>query len=184
MTIAANCWKFGLYMLILLSLISACSDADDEWQNECIEIAQNPNWSTENFKTDFTIQFPDNYEGNGMVGFEGNTFSKTKEDKKIEFEYFFCTGTFCYDFGSALEEPIPSSILSERKNRNKITLDFRKEFCSDGNIIGYFYFNEAESATGKYYIKRDSVFLEGLSIYFDNTEIQEVESIIKTIVEK
>lgn len=119
-----------------------------------------------------------------MVGFEGNTFSRTKENKKIEFEYSFCSPTFCNDFGSALEEPIPNLLVIEDKNKNEIALDSKKEFCLNSDTIGYFYFNEAENATGKYYLKRDSVFLEGLSIYFDNTEIQEVESIIKTIVEK
>lgn len=175
---------FILLLIVNLGFLGSCSDSDDEVINECIQIAQNTDWTTENFKTDFTIQFPDNYEGNGMVGFEGNTFSKTRDDSKIEFEYFFCTGTFCYDFGSALEEPIPSSIIAEDKNRNNITLDSRREFCLDGNVTGYFYFNDKENSTGKYYMKRDSVFLEALTIYFDYPEIQEIDNIIKSITEK
>lgn len=172
---------FTLLLIVNLCFLWSCIDKDEALQNVCIQIAQNPDWNTEDIKSDYTIQFPDNYEGNGLIGFEGNTFSKTRVDKKIEFSHRFCSATYCYDFGLALKEPIPSSLVTEDKNRNELTLGSRKEFCSNNEIIGYFYFNEEESATGKYYMKRDSVYLEALTIYFSNIEIQEVENIIKTI---
>lgn len=172
--------------LLILSLffLAACTDSDDSLTNGCIEISQNPDWKTEDFKTSFTIQFPDNYEGVGMTGFEGNSFSKKRNDGKIELEYYYSNGAYSLDFGIALNGSIPDSIDSKDKSRSETILAIRKEFCSNNDIIGYFYFNEEVNSTGKYFMKRDSVYLEGLKVYFNSTELQEVENIIKTVVEK
>lgn len=175
---------FTLLLILNLCFLVSCSDRDDELQNTCIEISQNPEWNTEDFKTNFTIQFPDNYEGVGMTGFEGNFFRKYRSDERIEFDYRFCSATYCYDFGNPLDMPIPNSITAKDRNQKEKVLSSKKEFCSNSDTIGYFYFDEEESSTGKYFMKRDSVYLEGLTIYFSATEIQEVENLIKTIVEK
>lgn len=50
---------FTLLFILNLGFLVSCTDRDDEVQNVCIQIAQNPDWNTENFKTNFSIQFPD-----------------------------------------------------------------------------------------------------------------------------
>lgn len=168
---------------IILSTLTSCGEEEIIEQGDCIKISENSNWTTEVFKTNYKIQFPKNYEGTWITGFEGNVFNKNRVDNKIELTYSFCEPTYCYDFGKALDKSIPDSIIAKDKENKDVTLDSKKEFCSNGNVKGILYFNTEINSTGKYYIKQDSEYLDGLTIYFDNTEYQEVENIVKTIIE-
>ena len=170
-------------VVALLTVLTSCDKDEVPEQCDCIEISENSNWTTEDFKVNFTIQFPDNYEGTGMIGFEGNVFNKNWVDDKIELTYSFCGTTYCNDFGNPLDEGIPNSIIVKDKENIDVTLDSKKEFCLDGNVKGILYYNKEKNSTGRYYIKQDSEYLDGLTIYFVNTEFLEVESIIKTISE-
>jgi len=172
-------------LVILLTILTSCDKEEEEVleQSDCIEISKNSNWITEDFKANYKIQFPNNYEGPGMVGFEGNIFKKNRVDNKVELTYSFCGSTFCIDFGNALDMSIPNSIIAKDKQNNDVTLDSKKEFCLNSNVKGILYYNTEINSTGKYYIKQDSEYLDGLTIYFDNTEYQEVENIVKTITE-
>ena len=146
-----------------------------------VEIYQHPDWATEDFKRHYTIQFPDNYEGTGKVGFEGNVFNKNRSDDQIKFTYSFCSPTYCEDFGDPLATPAPNSILAKDKNGNEVVLDLKKTFCQDDEIVGIFYFNNKDDATGKYFMKPESEFREGLTVYFPYSEYPEVENIVETI---
>jgi hypothetical protein len=171
-------------LTFLLTIMTSCNKKEEDITlNNCIELSQNPNWITEDFKTNYLIQFPNNYEGTGMVGFEGNLFNKNRTDDKLRFTYSFCTSLYCDDFGAPLNIPIPNSISAKDKNNNAIILNSKKEFCLNGDILGILYYNNETNSTGIYYMKQGVEYLEGLTIYFDNTEYQEVENIIKTIVE-
>ena len=172
------------FSIFLTVLISCDKSNDDISQKDCKSMSQNSNWTTENFKADYTIQFPNNYEGTGMVGFEGNMFYKNRVDNTISLNYNFCGTTFCNDFGEALSEPIPNSITVTDRNSNDITLDSKQEFCSNDKTVGILYYNKETNSVGKYYIKKDNKFLEGLTIHFTDTEYQEIEDIIKTIKKK
>jgi len=169
--------------ILLTILTSSCDKEEVLEQSECIEIFKNSNWTTEEFKSNYEIQFSTNYEGTGMVGFEGNIFNKSRVDKKVELTYSFCSPIYCSDFGNVLDISIPDSIMVKDKENNDVTLDSKKEFCLNGNVNGILYYNTEINSTGKYYIKQDSEYLDGLTIYFDNTEYQEVENIVKTITE-
>lgn len=176
------------YLGILLTLFAACDTKDEKdilplRIIECVERSQNSNWITENFKNGHTIQFRDNFEGAGMIGFEGNTFQKRRMDGKVVFTYNYCTNLHCSDFGDALAEPGPDSILSQDKNGDEVVLDSKKGFCVDGEIEGILYYNTKPDASGKYFMKQGTKFLEGVTIHFDNTEYQEVENILITISE-
>ena len=174
-----------LSLIIILTILTSCEKKEEEkiTISDCITISQNPNWTTENFKTNYTIQFPNTYEGTGMTGFEGNIFNKNRVDDKVELKYAFCGALLCNDFGDALDVPIPNSVTAKDKDNNDIILNSKKEFCLNTNTIGILYYNIEMNSTGKYYIKQGSDYLEGLTIYFSNTEYQEVENIIKTITE-
>lgn len=170
--------KLLLSLAILLTIFTSCDEEID-----CIEIFETSDWTTENFKSNYTIQFPDNYEGTGMVGFEGNFFFKNRSDDKVVIRYNYCGPLFCEDFGDSLITPNPSSVTAQDSFNNDVVLSLRKDFCLNNNIEGIFYYNEELVSTGVYYMKQGSEYMEGLTTYFANTESQEVENIIKSIVE-
>lgn len=171
-------------LLLLITILSSCDKDEVAGKSNCIEISANEDWTTENFKTNFTIQFPKNYEGTGMVGFEGNMFNKKRIDDKVELTYAYCGPTYCTDFGDTLNLPIPNTLMTKDKENNDVNLDSKKEFCLNDHIKGVLYYNTDVNSTAKYFIEQDSEYLEGLTVYFENTEFQEVESIIKTITKK
>lgn len=165
-------------LLTFAIIISACSP-----EEEIVEITPNPDWTAENFKNDYTIQFPDTYEGSGMVGFEGNLFNKYRPDDKVKMSYSFCNGLFCDDFGAALANPNANTITVLDVNSNEVVLNSRIEFQSNGETIGIFYYDTETTSTGRYYMKQGDDYLEALWVLFDSTEYDEVESIIRTISE-
>jgi len=172
-----------LSIATILLILTSC-EKQELLESNSIEISQNPNWSTEDFKNNYIIQFPDNYEGYGMVGFEGNIFFKNRNDYNVEFNYYFCGLSYCNDFGNALAIPIPKSIMVVDKNNNEINLNSKTEFSFNDEIVGILYFNTELNSTGIYYMKQGTEYLEGLSINFANSEYQELENIVKSIVEK
>jgi hypothetical protein len=151
---------------------------------ECTEMSANTDWTTEKFKVRYSIQFPNNYEGPGVIaGFEGNTYFKKRLDDNIRIIYSYCGPTYCDDFGDSLALPFPNSITANDTENNQVNLASKQEFCLNGEVVGVFYYNTEVNATGKYFMKRDAAYLEGTTIFYSNSEFQEVENIIKTISE-
>lgn len=168
--------------LLLCILLLSCEKGDMTDPNQCAEMATHPTWKTETFKTFMTIQFPENYEGFGLNAWsEGNTFKKKRNDKKVEFSYEYCN-LGCFEYGMELPKPIPLTITTKDKNYQDITLQLTKEFCYNGLVVGILYSNKSAESTGKYFMIVGNLYLEGLSIHYTKTEYQEVENIIKTIV--
>lgn len=173
-------------LIILFTFLVACDEKDPEEfltsnSEVCNEMVQNPSWITEDFKNKYSIQFPDNYEGVGKTGFEGNTFRKMRIDEKVLFVYNYCSNTYCYDFGNPLPEPFPNSIKAKDSSGKEIVLEIKKEFCIDGELEGVLFYNSIEKASATFYLKSESEFLEGLTVYFIYDELQEVEGIVRTI---
>jgi hypothetical protein len=168
--------------LFVLGLISCRKE--NLIEENCIEISQNLTWKVENFKTEYTIQIPDNYEGAGMVGFEGNVYSKKRIDDKVELSYSFCGALRCQDFGGNLSNPFPQSILTKDKIGKDIVLMKQKVFCTNGKITGIFYSDNLDNAFGKLYLFDNEVFKEALTISYAKTEQLAVEDILKTIRKK
>ncbi len=167
--------------LIVLCFWTACDD--EEPSPSCITLEQNANWITESFKTLYDIQFPANYEGIGMVGFEGNFFAKNRTDSLVYFSYNYCAPLYCEDFGDLLADPVPASI-EVISTGGGLLLSQVVEFCDDTNeIFAILYHDTAITSTGRLYIKQGNDFLEALSINYDQSTQQEVEDIIKTISE-
>jgi hypothetical protein len=166
-------------MLFVIGLISCRKENIIE--KNCIEISQNATWKIENFKREYAIQIPDNYEGVGMVGFEGNVYSKKRTDNKVELSYSFCGPLFCNDFGENLSSPFPQSILAKDKTGKDIVLMKQKEFCTSEKVTGVFYSNNLENAFGKFYLSDNEVFKEALTVSYVKTEQLDVEEILRTI---
>lgn len=171
-------------LLLVVIIVSSCNKEELKDGQVCVEVAENPVWTSEDFKANYTVQFPGNYEGSGMVGFEGNFFSKSRIDGKVSLSYNYCSPLYCPDYGEVLQTPIPNSITANDKENNSVILSNKKEFCLNKNIRGILFFNTIHTSTAKYYMFQNSEFYEALSIYFDKSAYQEVEDIIKTISEK
>lgn len=171
-------------LLIFILTVLSCSKEEIPNLKKCIEKSENPNWITEDFKHNYTIQFPSNYLGNGMMEFEGVFFNKRRDDGEIEFNYNFCLLIYCDQYGDTLNESIPDSIIAKDKIGATISLTSKKNFCLNENSVGILYYNSEQNSTGKYFMRHDSYFLDALTVYFEKDEYQEVENIIKTIYEK
>lgn len=178
--------KAKFISLILLSLaFAACKkDKIEPIKENIIEMVANPNFSKENFKTDFTIQFPANYDGVGMVGFEGNMFSKARVDDKIALDYSFCSPLYCNDFGSDLVNSNSTQISITDKNGQQILLTNRLNFGRNNSIEWIYFYNQSAQTIGKLYGKQGNVYQEALSINYENTLQNEVVDILKTIDKK
>ena len=170
-----------LYILFILLIVCSCNDNDEQIDKNCVENKQMDNWITESFKSNYSIQFPSNYEGQGMVGFGGNMFSKIRSDSLVELSYIYCSPLYCEDFGAILFEPIPSSIFAYNKQNTEVELTEQVLFCQNDDETALFYHNMEDKAVGKLYIKIDGLYLEAISVFYDIDEHQEIENILKTI---
>lgn len=178
--------KVILCLSSILILIASCKK-DDSIKPNTIEISPHPTWTSEKLKSgynssEYVIQFPANYEDTGLFVFEGPTFSKNREDDKVLFYYSFCGPLYCTLYGDTLAEQRFETI-SLKFNNEEITLGTQTTFSLNDEIVGIFYFNEEDEAIGKYYMKIGDKFLAAFFVEFDYTEYNEVENIIKTILE-
>ena len=108
-----------VYSIFISLIIISCTEDNNQF---CFQTSLVENWQSEMFKTDYTIQFPDNYIGPGMISFEGNIFSKSREDSLVQFEYHYCNFNFCEDFGVELQYPLPESITMFDNQGNELEL--------------------------------------------------------------
>lgn len=148
----------------------------------CEEISFQKEWPTEPLKTDYTIQFPDNYTGPGLTGFEGPIFIKTNKYQDIQFSYAFCNGLYCTEFGDVLAEPAPSTIQATDKNGQLVDLTVRVTFCrGEASESILYYKNNVIDRTGKYFMKINGKLVEALDIYYPDNTQEEIMTILKTI---
>jgi hypothetical protein len=185
--------KRVLYLILAIALV-ACkkekTEAETETENPAVgepasvSMQQNTTWTTIPFKTNYTIQFPLNYTGVGMAGFEGNVFTKRRDDTTVVFKYTFCNGLRCNDFGGTLKSPAPATV--EYRNGNLIVpLDKRLAFHNaDSQRVAILYYVDWDYALGKLYWKENGEFREALDIMFTKARYPEVVEILKTIKRK
>ena len=150
-----------------------------------LTVMNQPGWKTESLNPDYTIQFSDRYEGNGMVGFEGPTFSKNRVDKQITFSYFFCGSTICSPYGQPITIPFtglyPSTVVYAGT-----TLDKFVAFKRDGQLQAVFYFSEKAQTQGVLYLKeiKGGLLRESLNVSYPYNQRAEVLGILQTIQPK
>ena len=184
--------KFRLKTAIFISviLISGCRKQNVIENTACNDLTTIDNWTTIDFKTDYTIQVPSNYKGLGMIGFEGNTFNKSSNDGTIVLDYGYCNGLFCFDFGDTIKTELPACLQVKDELYNLLVLDKVERFCQDSKTIGVLYFTFDTIRyknlywNSRLYWEDKGLFKQAMQIKFSPSEIETVKEIIETIKAK
>ncbi|HMR87859.1 MAG TPA: hypothetical protein PKD51_06880, partial [Saprospiraceae bacterium] len=165
-------------------LVASCTKEEKTSDTNiiCINMEANPNFPTEAFKDGYTIQFPSEYTGDGLLIDESATFEK-KSGTDLYFSYLYSSPVdgLIY-FGQKLATPIPDKlqILSQSLTGN---LALKKEFCLNDEIEAILYYNLETNTTsfGKLFMKHNDWYYEGLNVTFRAELLDELEAVIKTI---
>lgn len=176
-----------LFLLFALCAIMSCSESNVEAL--CTTSEQNSTWTAENFKTDYTIQFPSTYKGDGAAENSSYYFDKYRTDNDVRFFWRHCGVAFCDEYGlvplTTFRETItvPSSEIFNTGGyvvRNDLTE--YKLFCDDNGIFAVFYYNTLPDADGALFLKLDDdQYYAAVLMNYKSTAQQEVEDILKTI---
>lgn len=168
---------FGIVLLLI-----GCEETNEEKAQTCQSLTTVADWTTIDFKENYTIQVPEDFIRNGLThGFEGNTFFKTSPDERIILESYYGTWTRKFDFGPVLPDSIPASEQVRNRKGELINLDHRETFCNDSEIVGYLYYSQEEVCYGQLYWKAENQFQAALLVEFQLSELETVKKIIRTI---
>ncbi len=179
-----------IFSLCLLGLCTLISCNNNNIQPLCTTFESHLVWTPENFKTDYTIQFPSTYIGNGDDGSPSYYFNKHRNDNNVSFFWTHCSVASCQEYGFVpLDVTFPDTISvasAEIFNtggllvRNDLTQ--LKLFCDSTEIKAAFYYNTLADADGALFLKQDDdQYYAAVLMHYDSTEQQEVEDILKTI---
>lgn len=149
----------------------------------CKKEEANPedSWEKEKFKSDYTIQFPGYYTGGYIQGFEGPSFSKVRDDARVNFTYNFTNGLQSFEFGDTLQDEIIDSIWVAQGDLLML-LTNRLDIMENENIAGILFYNDVWSISmGELYWKDGGVFKDALTIHYANDLKDEAFAIVKTI---
>lgn len=138
-------------------------------------------WQTESLNEEYTIQFPAHYEGNGMVGFEGPTFSKNRSDGTATLSYFFCGPLLCSSYGPNLLTPNPSMLYPTAVTVSNRLLDRSVAIRQDDQLLAVFYFTV--EGKGLLYLrsKKSGLLMQSLTVDYSYSLHAEVLGILQTI---
>lgn len=174
-------------LLIIIAFTVGCKKENVIDNSLCNNMATIDSWLTISFKTNYTIQVPSDFKGLGMVGFEGDTFSKFSNDTTIVLDYGYCNGLFCNDFGDTLQSTIPLSITVKDNSNNLIKLDKMQKFCQNTETTGILYYTNNNISNNKLYWNSrlywmdNGLFKQAMQIKFPATGLETVNKIIGTI---
>ncbi len=173
-----------LLAVLLTFIIIGCQKID---VNEyCHQMGTNRSFVEEDFKPNYTIQFPNTYVGEGLHFLYTPVFFKSSPSGVI-YSYKYLCATDCHIyFGQILETPLPSKILySDYTNKhNGEILDKRINFCINQELFMVLYYSSNGFNKSKLFIKDKGEFKEGLIVEFGESNIDEVIAILKTIKRK
>ena len=175
--------KKQIILLLLITVAFGCTKEDGNNSN-CTGLKAVNNWTKTDFKSNYTIQIPNGFEGPGMVGFEGNTFYKNSADNEIILYYTYCNPLWCADFGDTLKSEFPASVQTMGFYDIIIDLDQSAYFCQNSEIQGILYYRNDEITKGRLYWKDNDVYKQTLELEFNLSKIDTVIKIIGTITEK
>lgn len=172
------------FVLLLFSL-SVFSCRKEDPPEICKQLEQTDAFFTEDFKADYTIQFPVNYVGAGMVSTQqGNTFEKTNSGGEVSFSYAFCLENPCNDFGYTLDDFSQQQHTYIDTLAKEVVLDQRINLCKENELYGIFYYQDKEEAVSRLFWLQDGRFKAALDIEFTVVFLEEVVSILQTIKER
>ena len=172
-------------LMLLVVFTMACDPKLDE--PTLTSLPESSDWPKEAFKTDYTIAFPETYEGEGMIEFfEGSIFEKMKENGAARFAYSYGNGLIYEEYGEPLLNKSASALNSYTQETVRLTN--QADFYQGTTIDVYFFYDHLEEhplfpfdAMGVVYMKRGETFYEGVTVYFDLLELDEVLEIVDTI---
>jgi len=177
--------KLILTFLLIIIVLTHCEKDVSTAKPNIYTLTTVDGWLTINFKTNYTIQVPNDFLGIGMAGFEGNTFEKYSKDSKIILSYAYSNGgTFFYDFGDNLQHPIPKNLTVKDQSGISHTLDKTDFYTQNSDTLGIFYYSNDTLAFGKVYWLDNGFFKQALDIKFYSSECLIVQLIISTIKRK
>ena len=163
----------------LFCLILAGCSKGDVGRITVYELEQNPGWSSESFKANYTIQFPSGFTGS-MGGFEGNIFDKFNTTNSTRLWYFYSNSLFCSDFRDTLMN-INQPFIQVMFNGQVLTLSDRIEFTSNHELTGIFYHTNAQQINGRLFWKDDGVFKEAADANYPVGDEQQMIRILRSI---
>lgn len=169
-----------IFTCLCVGLFASCKK--DPAIYESAELKQQSGWTSEKFKSAYTIQFPENYSGGFLPGDEGGFFEKKRDSSGVIMTYYFAEGgLLTVDFGDTLADENLSAI-SRIQGDSVVLLDTRFNFTSNGEVAGILYFNNiGETYEGELYWKDGGVFKDALTIYYNAAFRDEVINILATI---
>jgi hypothetical protein len=174
---------FLLFTLLIASCKKNWVDSNNNvLDDNCIILSQNANWVTTEFRTNYTIQFPNNYSVAKQQGFEGMVYDVKSDDNSVHFHYISCPSMECYGF-SGLPASLPDFITSEDSG-NSIKLDRKATFCKGNVLTAVLYFNNASQSNAKLYWLDNGGYKQALEVSYDQSRLREVIDIIRTITKK
>lgn len=170
--------------LVLTLLIFSCKrDVDNSsYDANCIVLTQHADWVTTEFRSQYTIQFPNNYSIAKQQGYEGIVYDVKRDDNSVRFRYIYCNSMACYGFDN-LPASFPDHVVYEAWGISK-KLDQKATFCDGNMLTGVLYYNNDNDSYAKLYWKEDGKYMEAMQISYNHSRHQEVLDIIKTIRKK
>jgi hypothetical protein len=162
-----------------------CDDSAPLMAPPCNNLSTQPTWPVLAFKTDYTIQFPKDYQGAGLTSFEGNLFYKCNSDTSVLMWYSYCDPLHCDDFGDILSHPEAASLIIA-VDSSSMVLDKKIFFCANDAHIGIYYSNESnpQKVVGRLFWKDTTDYREALSVSYTKAKEDDVIEILRTIQKK
>lgn len=170
-----------LFLLIFLIPVFFACKKDEAIISDSTELQQQPDWTAEKFKSEYTIQFPGYYAGGYIQGFEGGWFDKVRDDSRVAMSYMFSNGLQTFDFGDTLADENATGIMLQQGDL-LWNLNERLDFTSNGAIAGILFYRTMDGThPAELYWKDNGLFRDALTIQYDSELQDEVISIIRTI---
>lgn len=166
------------YLLLVLLFVSCKRDVPDNNDN-CMLISQNTDWATIEFRTNYTIQFPNTYSVTKQQGYEGLVYDVIRDDNSVRFNYIYCNSIECYGF-----DGLPGSLpdyINYGSSGSSIKLDQKVTFCNGNVLIGVLYYSDDNDSHARLYWKDNGAYKQALEVSYKRSRHQEVIDIVKTI---
>jgi hypothetical protein len=172
-----------LMISLLIFLLIDC--AKNDYKDNIYYLTSMSHWTTIDFKTNYTIQVPVGFVGEGLGGFEGNTFYKYSLDNKIQLSAGYCNSLYCDDFGDPLKDSLPATIQITNNYSKRVTLNQIEYFQQNSGgqnsgTIGVFYYSKNDTANGRLYWKDNGTLKDALEVEFYKEKLETVFNIIPT----
>jgi hypothetical protein len=199
--------KQSLSFILIGFFLFSCKKGKQPLGQATYELAQHPGWSTENFKRDFNIQFPDTVNWKGgikWVALTGNYFCKYNNSGDSLYYRFIDDVDYLSDFGFpeyAEDEALVTTINNKKFHFTYYALNYppydsiympsRILFKSGDSVKAVFVYNDTiPNPTGILYWKTQywhisyEQFYQAAMVRFKKEYLPEIIEILRTIKRK